>query len=103
MQRNHCRPSVHKGLRETHGVAGIGPRPGPHFNGHGNGIGALSDRCDYRLNDPNCQRLVSEQSAARRHIANLACRASHINVDDLGAALDIKACSESQYLGLAAG
>ena len=102
MQRDHGRPGVHKGLCETHGVAGIGPRPGPHFDGHGDCIGTLSNRFDHRLNNPDGKRFVSEQGAARRHIANLACRASHIDINDLSAALDVKARSEGQHVGLTA-
>ena len=56
---------------------------------------------NHRLNNPDRPRLVREQRAASRNIANLACRAAHVDIDDLGPAFDIEARGQGQHFSVA--
>ena len=60
------------------------------------------DCIDYRLHDPRDERLVSEQCGAAGHLADLARRATHVQVDDLGPALDVVARRVGQDRGIGA-
>ncbi len=60
-------------------------------------------RSDHRLQDARHQRLVLQQGRAAPAIADLLDRAAHVDVDDLGAALDVVLRAFGQHGRIGAG
>ena len=92
------------GARQRQRVAPAGDRRAPagaHLQRHRHA--ARRARSHHRLDDGDGQRLVAHQRRARPLAAHLLGRTAHVDVDDLGAAVDVVARGVGHLGGLDAG
>ena len=68
------------------------------FQGNRNG-----NRVNHRFENSRDQQLVFHQRRARVHLANFLGRATHIDVDDMGALVDIMACGFGHHFRRSTG
>jgi len=93
-RRDAC---VFRDLRDRHAVTVSAIPPGAYFQRHWH-----LHRVRYRGADAGHQRLVLQQCRARPNIADLLRRTAHVDIDDLGAMIDVVACRIGQHLRIVA-
>ena len=100
MHSHHLNAHAFKGLGQHQGIFFCVTPTRAHFQSNGHTAGSAS--CHHRLCNFDGQSFVLHQGRARPFVANLFGRTAHVDVNDLGALIDVVGSGLSHHGGIGA-